>query len=294
MQFGVRSDRGKLSRRSDPFISDSFRRSLATPVFVFLTFLFAASAEPAQNGYQPKSGQPGKDVVWVGNPEAMVQKMLDMAGVTPDDYVVDLGSGDGRNVIAAAKRGARAHGIEYDPDLVELSKRNTAKQRVGDRASFERGDVFQADFAKATVVVLFLTPEMNIRLRPKLLSLKPGSRVVANTFAIGDWNPDEIADQAANCERFCTARLWIVPAVVNGRWKLPEAELALKQSYQSFSGSIKSRDGTAPLAGRLRGAQASFRAGKTQYTARVDGNVMEGFARTAGIDSKFRATLVGR
>ena len=141
--------------------------------------------------YQPKSGQLGKDVVWVGNPEAMVQRMLDVAGVTPQDYVVDLGSGDGRNVIAAAKRGARAHGIEYNADLVEYAKRLAKQAGVSDKATFERGDVFQADFSKATVVVLFLTPEMNIQLRPKLLSLKPGARIVANTFAIGDWNPDQ-------------------------------------------------------------------------------------------------------
>ena len=178
---------------------------------------------------QPKSGQLGKDVVWVGNPEPMVQKMLDVAGVTAQDYVVDLGSGDGRNVIAAAKRGARAHGIEYNNDLVELSKSLAAKERVSDRATFERGDVFEAEFSKATVVVLFLTPEMNIRLRPKLLALKPGARVIANTFAIGDWNPDQSFAATENCEKFCSGRLWIVPAKVAGRWKLPQGELVIKQ-----------------------------------------------------------------
>jgi SAM-dependent methyltransferase len=244
----------------------------------------------AQSDFQPKSGQPGKDVVWVGNPEVMVQKMLDMAGVTASDYVVDLGSGDGRNVIAAAKRGARAHGIEYDADLVEHAKRLAAKERVGDRATFERGDVFVVDFSKASVVILFLTPEMNRQLRPKLLELKPGTRVVANTFAIGDWNPDQIDVVTAGCEKFCTARLWYVPVKVAGLWAMPEGELTLKQVYQSFSGTLKSANGTAPIAGRLRGDQINFRAGKTQFTGRVDGNVIEGFARTAGVDSKFRAT----
>jgi len=209
----------------------------------------------ADESYQPKSGQLGKDVVWVGNPEAMVQKMLDVAGVTPQDYVVDLGSGDGRNVIAAAKRGARAHGIEYNGDLVELSKRLAAKERVSDRATFERGDVFAADFSKATVVVLFLIPEMNIRLRPKLLALKPGARVVANTFAIGDWNPDQSFSSEAGCEKFCSGRLWIVPANVAGRWKLPQGELVIKQSYQSFSGTLTSGAATVPISGRLRGDQ---------------------------------------
>ena len=243
---------------------------------------------------QPKSGQLGKDVVWVGNPEPMVQKMLDVAGVTAQDYVVDLGSGDGRNVIAAAKRGARAHGVEYNNDLVELSKSLAAKERVSDRATFERGDVFEAEFSKATVVVLFLTPEMNIRLRPKLLALKPGARVIANTFAIGDWNPDQSFAATENCEKFCSGRLWIVPAKVSGRWKLPQGELVIKQVYQSFSGTLSIGSKTAPVTGRLRGEQIAFGADGTQYTGTVDGAVIEGFARKAGVDNKFRATLVSR
>jgi hypothetical protein len=259
--------------------------------YVILTALaapFFSTLHPAE--YSPKSGQAGKDVVWVGNPDIMVQKMLDIAGVTASDYVFDLGSGDGRNVIAAAKRGARAHGIEYDADLVEFSKRAAAKERVSDKATFERGDVFVADFTKATVVVLFLTPEMNIRLRPRLLNLKAGTRVVANTFAIGDWNPDQIHNITENCERFCTARLWFVPARVNGTWQFPAGKLVLKQTYQTFSGALKSGAGNLPVSGRLRGEQITFHGGKTQYTARVDGDVMEGFARTAGVDDKFRAT----
>jgi hypothetical protein len=290
MQFRAWFNRGILSRRLVHFLSDGFRWSFATLAVIFLTFLVVTPAQPAQNGYQPKSGQPGKDVVWVPNPDVMVQKMLDMAGVTAQDFVVDLGSGDGRNVIAAAKRGARSHGIEYDPDLVELSKRLASKERVSDRASFERGDVFQADFGKATVVVLFLTPEMNIRLRPKLLNLKPGSRIVANTFAIGDWNPDETFNASDNCERFCTARLWVVPAKVGGTWKLPQGELVLKQAYQTFSGTLVGASGAAAIAGRLRGEQINFSGGGTQYSGRVDGNGIEGFARTAGVDTKFRAT----
>lgn len=261
-------------------------------VGLLVASVLLAGIARAQSHYQPRSGQPGKDIVWVGNPEVMVQKMLDMAFVAADDYVVDLGSGDGRNVIAAAKRGARAHGIEYNSELVEHSKRLAAKERVAGRATFEHGDVFVADFSKATVVVLFLTPEMNLRLRPKLLNLKPGARVVANTFAIGDWNPDEIASVNAGCEKFCTARLWIVPARVAGGWSLPQGELSLKQVYQSFSGTFKSSAGTALVAGRLRGDQINLRAGKTLFTGRVEGNVIEGFARTAGVDSKFRATRV--
>jgi hypothetical protein len=248
----------------------------------------------AGESYHPKSGQLGKDVVWVGNPEAMVQKMLDVAGVTPQDYVVDLGSGDGRNVIAAAKRGARAHGIEYNGDLVELSKSLAAKERVSERATFERGDVFAADFSKASVVLLFLTPEMNIRLRPKLLALKAGARIVANTFAIGDWNPDQSFTTSDNCEKFCSGRLWVVPAKVAGVWKLPQGELVIKQNYQSFSGRLTSASGAVPISGRIRGDQIAFAAGATQYTGKVDGAVIEGFARKFGVDSKFRGALITR
>jgi len=269
-------------------------RFFVLPLLVSVVLSGAAGSAPGQTEYVPKSGQPGKDVVWVGNPEPMVQKMLDMAGVVPSDYVFDLGSGDGRNVIAAAKRGARAHGIEYDPDLVQYSKQLAAKEGVGARATFERGDVFVADFSKATVVILFLTPEMNIRLRPKLLSLKAGTRVVANTFAIGDWNPDQIANLGSGCEKFCTARLWVVPAKIAGRWTMAQGQLTLKQVYQSFSGSLKNGKVTVPVSGRVRGAGVNFRAGKTEFAGRVDGNVIEGYARTAGVDSKFRATFVGK
>ncbi len=269
-----------------------WRVALSAGVSIVLLSGFALSF--AGELYQPKSGQLGKDVVWVGNPESMVQKMLDVAAVTPQDYVIDLGSGDGRNVIAAAKRGARAHGIEYNGELVELAKSLAAKERVSDRATFERGDVFAADFSKATVVVLFLTPEMNIRLRPKLLALKAGARIVANTFAIGDWNPDQSFTTSDNCEKFCSGRLWLVPVKVAGMWKLPEGELVIKQNYQSFSGTLTSANGAAPISGRIRGDQIAFTASGTQYTGKVDGAVMEGFARKSGLDRKFRGTLTVR
>jgi hypothetical protein len=224
----------------------------------------------------------------------MVEKLLDMAKVTPKDYVIDLGSGDGRNVIAAARRGARAHGIEYNPDLVELSKRSAQKEGVSRRATFETADLFKSDFSKATVVILFLLPEMNLKLRPKLLDLKPGTRIVANTFAMGDWMADETVIAADNCEHWCTARLWIVPAKVAGTWKLPQGELTLNQTYQTLSGTLRSANGALPVSGRLRADQIAFSAGGTQYTGRVDGKTIEGFARTSGTDSKFRATRMGK
>ena len=269
-----------------------WRRFLVLALFSLILSL-CAEDQVSPGEYAPKSGQPGKDVVWVPNPSTMVEKLLDMATVTPQDYVIDLGSGDGRNVIAAAKRGARAHGIEYDRDLVELSKRNAAKERVSDKATFEKGDIFESDFSKATVIVLFLTPEMNIRLQPKLLDLKAGTRIVANTFAIGAWTADQTSIDATNCERWCTARLWIVPGKVTGTWKLAEGELKLKQVYQTFTGMLKGANGSAPVAGRMRGEEIFFSSKDTQFTGRVAGDAIEGVARTAGTDRKFRATRIG-
>src|SRR5688572_23039463 len=125
----------------------------------------------ATKPYEPEVGQAGKDVVWVPTPQTLVEKMLDMAKVTPKDYVIDLGSGDGRTVITAAKRGAKAHGIEYNPDMVELSKRNAEKEGVTGKATFEKADLFQSDFSKAQVVTMFLLPTINMKLRPTILNL---------------------------------------------------------------------------------------------------------------------------
>jgi SAM-dependent methyltransferase len=149
-----------------------------------------AQAQPAKQEYQPQVGQEGKDVVWVPTPQSLVDKMLDMAKVTPQDYVIDLGSGDGRTVITAAKRGAKALGIEYNPDMVELSKRNAAKEGMGDKAQFMKADLFESDFSQATVITMFLLPEINLKLRPKILDLKPGTRIVSNSFTMGDWQDD--------------------------------------------------------------------------------------------------------
>ena len=261
---------------------------LALGVLCILSRAYGAEGE-----YVPQVGQAGKDVIWVPNPTIMVEKLLEMAKVTAKDYVIDLGSGDGRNVIAAAKRGARAHGVEFNPDLVEFSKRLAAKEGVGARATFEQGDLFIADISKATVMVLFLLPEMNLKLRPKLLDLKPGTRIVANTFALGDWTADETASAEGDCSSFCTGYLWYVPAKVAGSWKLPQGEMRLEQNYQNISGQLKAANGTSPLTGKLRGDQISFSSADTQFTGRVAGNIIEGFARTSGKDVKFRANRAG-
>ena len=224
--------------------------------------------------FQPEVGQAGKDVVWVPTPQSLVDKMLEMAKVTPKDYVIDLGSGDGRTVITAAKRGSKALGIEYNPDMVELSKRNAAKEGVSDKATFMKADLFESDFSQAQVITMFLLPSINVKLRPKILNLKPGTRIVSNSFDMEEWKPDQ-TENVEGCSNWCTAHLWIVPAKVDGNWKLPQGELTIKQTFQMISGTLKNGNASSPISGKLNGDQISFSAGGTQYTGRVNGNTME-------------------
>jgi SAM-dependent methyltransferase len=180
---------------------------------LFACFVAAAcAAPPSQEPDEPYVGQPGKDVIWVPTPPTLVDRMLEMAGVTPQDYVVDLGSGDGRNVIAAAKLGARAMGVEYDANLVQLSRRRAAAEGVADRARFVQGDMFQADITGATVLALFLLPDNLQRLIPQFERLKPGTRIVTNGYQIVGWEPKEIGVAGGDCAPWCTAYLYIVPA----------------------------------------------------------------------------------
>jgi SAM-dependent methyltransferase len=253
--------------------------------FIVVCAVFVAStacAQPARE-YQPRVGQAGKDVVWVPTPDELVEKMLNLAKVTANDYVIDLGSGDGRTVIAAAKRGARAHGIEYNPDMVELAKRNAATAGMSDRATFAKADLFESDFSKASVITMFLLPQINLKLRPKILDLKPGTRIVSNSFTMGEWHEDDSASVEGECLNWCTALLWIVPAKVEGTWKLPRGELTLKQSYQFISGTLKSGNDITPIAnGRLKGDQIIFNAEGSIYIGRVSGNDMEGEISSGG------------
>ena len=250
----------------------------------------APAAPPATQAgpYEPRVGQPGKDVVWVPSPESMVEKALDLAAITPSDYVIDLGSGDGRNVISAAKRGAHALGVEYNPDLVQLSKDNAAKAGVADKASFIQGDMFEADISKATVMALFLLPDNLKRLRTKLFELRPGSRIVANTFGIEGWKPDETKTYEDGCTSWCTVMLWIVPAKIDGTWRLSSDKLNLSQEFQTFSGTLGA---TAIENGHLRGEEISFTAGGAQFTGRVKGNTMNGTVKNAdGSERQWSAT----
>jgi Methyltransferase domain len=251
-----------------------------------------SQAQPATD-YQPSVGQEGKDVVWMPTSNTLVDAMLDLANLTPSDFLIDLGSGDGRTVIAAATRSIKALGIEYNPDLVELSRRNAAKAGVADRASFIQGDVFQTDFSKATVLTLFLLPELNLRLRPKILDMTPGVRVVSNSFDMDDWLPEKRITVSEGCSNYCDALLWIVPAKLQGRWKMPRGELALKQTYQTLSGTMKVGNSSAAIKdGKITGQQIALSVGDTTYTGLVRGNTIEGVSKSAAGETEWRATRV--
>jgi hypothetical protein len=241
-----------------------------TVMAVWAVAMSALSSTAQEPPAEPRLNQPGKDVQWVPTPPALVEKMLDIARLTRDDRFVVLGSGDGVLVIAAAKRGVRARGIEYDRGLVEFSKRKAEEAGVADRVRFVRGDIFKTDFSEATVVTTFLLPSMNLRLRPTFLAMAPGTRIIANTFGMEEWQPDETY-AIEPCERWCKAMLWVVPARVGGLWLTPKGDLALTQKFQFVSGTL----GRDPVEnGRLQGAEISFTAAGIDYRGKVDGDRM--------------------
>ena len=257
-----------------------FNRYLAV-TFSLLLAITGGYAQITNDVYTPQSGQDGKDVVWVPTPQALVDTMLALANVTSADYVVDLGSGDGRLVITAAKRGAKALGIEYNPDMVELARRNAREEGVSARATFKQADIFESDFSKATVITLFLLSDLNLRLRPTILETKPGTRIVSNTFNMSDWEPDQTAkiDESSS---WTTAHLWIVPAKVDGNWKLDDGQIKFTQKFQHITGTLTMGDKKMELSGKLKGNKITFHAGGTEYTGTVSGNVISGMRAGGG------------
>ncbi len=261
-------------------------------ICLLLVFSITAAAQFAgAQEYEPSIGQEGKDVVWVPTPEFLVEAMLDMAKISPKDYLVDLGSGDGRIVIAAAKRGVPAVGIEYNADMVALSRRNADKAGVSNKASFVNGDLFESDFSKATVITMYLLPHLNLSLRPIILDLKPGTRVVSHAFTMGEWAPDQTVEMEGR-----TAYLWIVPAKVEGVWTWlidsGKAELKLTQNFQSLKGTLKVNGKERPIKdAKLEGDEIRFATGEAEYIGRVNGKVAEGIIKANGIERKWLATL---
>ena len=286
-----------------------FRPQLARAFILVILALCYPAAGAAEKStapgpdYVPQIGQQGKDVIWVPTPESLVERMLDMTGVTARDYVIDLGAGDGRTVIAAAKRGARALGIEYNPDMVVLAKRNAEKAGVGDRAQFLQGDIFKTDFSHADVLTLYLLPSLNLKLRPTILKMRPGTRVASHAFTMEDWEPDQTESVEGR-----TAYMWIVPARVEGTWRVsmsgdqgPVEELVLRQRFQYAEGLVRIRGKTGQVRNfRIAGPQISFTIYEPtngeplryEFTGRVSDDTMEGVVKLPGGEQTWKASRV--
>jgi hypothetical protein len=258
----------------------SVRRIVEFAIALSVVVAFAVSA-PAQQSkgkkpFEPVPGMPGKDSVWVPTPIPTLEKMYDLAKLTPKDFVMDLGSGDGRAIIVAAKRGTPGLGIEWNQDLINLSNKLAAEAGVSHLAKFQRGDMFAADLSKATVLGLFMLPDQLKKLTPKFLAMKPGSRITMNGFTPPGWTPDVTEKASGDCGTWCTAHLFIVPAPVAGSWRLGNASLTFKQSFQMLTGTLTAGGKSTPVTGKLNGAEIAFTAGDAQYTGRVDGKTMRG------------------
>jgi SAM-dependent methyltransferase len=270
-------------------------RTLSAVVICYSLFVISispAGAQQAAKPFEPVEGQAGKDVVWVPSPPDMVNKLMELAKVTPADFVIDLGSGDGRNVIAAAKLGARALGVEFNPDMVALSRRLAQEAGVADKAQFVEADMYTYDISKATVMALFLLPVNMNRLAPKFFALAPGSRIVGNTFGIDGWQPDmrETLPPSSECDSWCEALLWIVPAKIAGTWTMGNGSMALTQDYQAVQGTVTTGGATQTVTtGRLRGDELTFKAGNMTYKGKVTGNTIEGTITTPTGDVPWRA-----
>ena len=280
--------------------------SLIAFLLTCITVGLYAQEQPQNSGYQPKVGQEGKDVIWVPTPDELVNKMLEIAEISTDDFVIDLGSGDGRTVIAAAKLGARARGIEYNPDMIELSRINAEEAGVSGKTEFIEADIFECDLSEATVITMFLLSSINMKLRPRLLDLKPGTRIVSNTFSMSDWEPDceattnaRVPDYDAtneeNWDNWTTALLWIVPAKVEGTWKFQEGELNIRQEFQMLYGTYKSDNKTTNINdGRLNGDVITFSIDGEKYTGRLNGDkTLEGTVASGTVKKDWVATPSG-
>ena len=269
-------------------------RHLPTVALIAALGVTTAHAQQAQEPFKPTVGQAGKDVVWVPTPESLVQKMLDMAAVTPQDVVMDLGSGDGRMIIAAAKRGATAIGVEYNADMVALSRRSAEEAGVADKATFIQGDMYTADISKASVMALFLLTTNLDKLAPRFLELKPGTRLVLNTFGISGWTPDVTERIEDDCTSWCTAMLYIVPAKVEGTWKTADGELTLDQDFQMVKGTLVSNGKSIAVEnGRLKGEEITFSAEGVEYAGRVNGTTIEGTTKSASGQRAWKAQRAG-
>jgi Methyltransferase domain len=270
------------------------------PLLAVLSFSFLVAAPAVAQKFEPQVGQAGKDVIWVPTPDEVVERMLTMAQVTPNDFVMDLGAGDGKIAIAAAKKGARAVGIEYNPDMVKHANTNATAAGVAGsgngKAVIRHGDIFATDFSQATVITMYLLPGLNMKLRPQLLTMRPGTRIVSHSFTMEDWDADEISSVDGR-----RAYFWVVPANVQGGWSLDgggqKTELVLEQTFQKIHGTVALGVLQAGLRdARLRGFNIAFAyvdpAGvRRDFSGRVNGGKMEGsFRDEKGAEGRWTAT----
>lgn len=238
------------------------KQGLAIAALLGFLSVNSAHAQSDKTVYEPTIAQAGKDVIWVPTPNDLVVKMLETAKVGPKDLVYDLGAGDGKIPIQAARQfGARAVGIEFNPDMANLARQNAARAKVSDKVTIVTGDIFKEDFSNATVVTLYLLTSLNIKLKPTILNMKPGTRVVSNSFMMGAWEPDEIINPEAGGRGY----FWIVPAKVQGDWAihglpgLDGARLSLQQKFQKVEGTLMTAHNTSqPVTGRLNGSQLTL------------------------------------
>ena len=239
------------------------------------------AADADKPAYEPISGQEGKDVVWVPTPPVTVEKMMDVAKIGAKDFVMDLGSGDGRNIIAAAKRSANALGVEFNPEMVDYATKSAQKQGVGDKAKFVQGDMFTADISQATVMALFLLPDNLRKLNQKFLDLRPGTRIVVNTFGIDGWEAAHTESAQGDCGAWCSVILYIVPAKVAGTWRLPQGELKLEQKAQTLTGTLTAGGVAKTLdIGRVNGEQVVFSVDGIEYSGRLNGDTISGTVKS--------------
>jgi phospholipid N-methyltransferase len=273
----------------NPTCTMNLRRRILGALTLVAAAAFGTAFAQTATEFKPEVGQAGKDVIWVPTPNELVDRMLKMAKVTPNDFVMDLGSGDGRTVIAAAKSfKARAMGVEYNPNMVALSNKNAEKEAVTDRVKFVNADLFETDLSQASVITMYLLPSINLRLRDKILALKPGTRVVSHAFDMGEWKADETGNVEGR-----NAYLWIVPAKAAGTWKIDAGnggiDMVLAQTFQQLEGSVTTGGKASKIEkASLNGDQISFTANGRNFAGKIAGDKMDG---TVG-GAKFTATKI--
>ena len=259
----------------------------------WLNLALASTTTPSAE-YKPQVGQEGKDVIWVPTPEGLIDKMLEAAKVSDKDTLFDLGAGDGIIAITAARKyGAKSVGIEYNPDMAQFARRKVAEAGLTDKVKIITGDIFQEDFSSATVVTLYLMPHLNLKLRPILLKMKPGTRVVSNTFTMGEWEPDETV-----FDQHWKGYFWVVPAQIEGAWVMTGMEggplrLNISQSFQNIGGTLTRGGQTLTLLGaKLRGDEVKFQFVTPDRKVHAFSGRLEGRRLTGTVVAEYSSTSV--